>query len=61
MIIFGKKRFNSIEHSKHRSVWNFLVNLFAGLIAYTTPEGYQSRQVQPKDKVSLIVAGTIVD
>jgi hypothetical protein len=24
-----------IEHSRHRSVWNFMVNLFGGLIAYT--------------------------
>ncbi|MBD2328610.1 IS982 family transposase [Alkalinema sp. FACHB-956] len=24
-----------IEHSRHRSIWNFLVNLVAGLIAYT--------------------------
>ena len=24
-----------IEHSRHRSVWNFMVNILAGLIAYT--------------------------
>ena len=24
-----------IEHSRHRSIWNFLVNLIAGLIAYS--------------------------
>ena len=29
------KNISQIEHSRHRSVWNFLVNLFAGLIAYT--------------------------
>ena len=29
------KNILQIEHSRHRSVWNFLVNLIAGLIAYT--------------------------
>ncbi len=29
------KNISQIEHLLHRSVWNFLVNLFAGLIAYT--------------------------
>ena len=24
-----------IEHSRHRNIWNFLVNLMAGLIAYS--------------------------
>ena len=29
------KNISQIEHSRHRSVWNFLVNLLAGLTAYT--------------------------
>lgn len=29
------KNVSQIEHSRHRSVWNFMVNLFSGLIAYT--------------------------
>ena len=29
------KNISQIEHSRHRSVWNFMVNLFSGLIAYT--------------------------
>ena len=29
------KNISQIEHSRHRSVTNFLVNLVAGLIAYT--------------------------
>lgn len=29
------KNILQIEHSRHRSIWNFLVNLMAGLIAYT--------------------------
>ena len=29
------KNISQIEHSRHRSVKNFIVNLLAGLIAYT--------------------------
>jgi hypothetical protein len=29
------KNISQIEHSRHRSIWNFLVNLFASLTAYT--------------------------
>ncbi|MEM8714555.1 MAG: IS982 family transposase [Cyanobacteria bacterium P01_G01_bin.4] len=29
------KNILQIEHSRHRSIWNFLVNLLAGLVAYT--------------------------
>lgn len=29
------KNICQIEHTRHRSVWGFLVNLFSGLIAYT--------------------------
>jgi hypothetical protein len=29
------KNICQIEHSRHRSVFNFLVNLLAGLVAYT--------------------------
>jgi hypothetical protein len=29
------KNICQIEHSRHRSVWNFMVNILAGLIAYT--------------------------
>lgn len=34
------KNICQIEHSRHRSVFNFLVNLLAGLVAYT----YQSQK-----------------
>lgn len=34
------KNICQIEHSRHRSVYNFLVNLLAGLVAYT----YQLRK-----------------
>jgi hypothetical protein len=29
------KNISQIEHTRHRSIWNFMVNLIAGLIAYT--------------------------
>lgn len=37
-----------IEQSRHRSVWNFLVNLVAGLIAYTYQPKLPSLNLQPK-------------
>lgn len=37
IFIFGNhlKNISQIEHTRHRSVFNFMVNLIAGLIAYT--------------------------
>ena len=32
------KNISQIEHTRHRSIWNFMVNLVAGLIAYTHQE-----------------------
>lgn len=32
------KNISQIEHTRHRSVWNFMVNLVAGLVAYTHQE-----------------------
>ncbi len=29
------KNISQIEHTRHRSVWNFMANIFAGLIAYS--------------------------
>lgn len=43
------KNICQIEHSRHRSIFNFLVNLFAGLIAYT----YQDK----KPSLDLTVKG----
>lgn len=34
-VIDQLKNISHIEHSRHRSIWNFMVNLIAGLIAYT--------------------------
>jgi hypothetical protein len=32
------KNISQIEHTRHRNIWNFMVNLVAGLIAYTHQE-----------------------
>ena len=29
------KNISQIEHTRHRSIWNFLANILAALIAYT--------------------------
>ncbi|WP_036403422.1 transposase, partial [Microcystis aeruginosa] len=42
------KNICQIEHSRHRSVWNFLVNLFAGLIAYSYLPKKPSLDLEPK-------------
>ncbi len=42
------KNISQIEHSRHRSVWNFLVNLFAGLIAYTYLPKKPHLDLEPK-------------
>ena len=42
------KNLSQIEHSRHRSVWNFLVNLLAGLTAYTYLPHKPSLDLDPK-------------
>jgi hypothetical protein len=42
------KNICQIEHSRHRSLWNFLVNLLAGLVAYTYRPKLPSLDLQPK-------------
>ena len=42
------KNICQIEHSRHRSIWNFLVNLFSGLIAYTYLEKKPSLDLEAK-------------
>lgn len=32
------KNISNIEHTRHRSFWNFLVNIIAGLAAYSLRE-----------------------
>ncbi len=42
-----------IEHSRHRSIFNFLVNLMAGLAAYTYLPQKPSLDIYPKDLPAL--------
>ncbi len=42
------KNICQIAHSRHRSGWNFLVNLMAGLIAYTYQPKLPSLDLKPK-------------
>jgi Transposase DDE domain len=47
------KNMCQIEHSRHRSVFNFLVNLIAGLAAYTYLPKKPSIDIYPKDLLAL--------
>lgn len=37
-VIDQLKNISQIEHTRHRSFWNFLVNLVSGLVAYSWRE-----------------------
>lgn len=50
------KNICQIEHSRHRSVLNFLVNLLAGLVAYTYQEKKPSLDIASKELAALPVA-----
>lgn len=43
------KNISQIEHTRHRSLWNFLGNLVAGLIAYTWRPTKPSLGLRPDD------------
>ena len=48
------KNISQIEHSRHRSVANCLVNLVAGLIAYTWREKKPSLNIRLKEQLQLV-------
>ena len=48
-VIDQLKNISNIEHSRHRSVTNFLVNVLAGLTAYTFREKKPSLNIQIKE------------
>ncbi|WP_442937874.1 transposase [Nostoc sp.] len=50
------KNMCQIEHSRHRSGFHFLVNLMAGLAAYTYLPKKPSLDIYPKDLQSLPLA-----
>lgn len=47
------KNICQVEHPRHRSVLNFMVNLLAGLVAYTYQEKKPSLDINPKDLSAL--------
>ena len=47
------KNLCQIEHSRHRSIFNFLVNLMAGLATYTYLPKKTSIDIDPKDLLAL--------
>ena len=49
-IIDQMKNISQIEHSRHRSPWNFLGNLVGGLIAYTWHPTKPSLGLRPTDQ-----------
>jgi Transposase DDE domain len=48
------KNISQVEHSRHRSVANFFVNLVAGLIAYTWREKKPSLNIRVKEHLQLV-------
>ncbi|MCA1626277.1 MAG: IS982 family transposase [Acidobacteria bacterium] len=47
------KNISQIEHTRHRSLWNFLGNVAAGLIAYTWREKKPSLNIRVKEQLQL--------
>ncbi len=43
------KNISQVEHTRHRSIANFMVNLIAGLIAYTCQEKKPSLKINRGD------------
>ena len=54
------KNISQVEHSRHRSPWNFLVNLLSGLVAYTYAEKKPSLNLAKADREALSLAGAIL-
>jgi Transposase DDE domain len=50
------KNISQIEHSRHRSVWNFLVNMLSGIAAYSHQPKKPSLRWTVEKKSRLIVA-----
>ena len=48
------KNISNIEHTRHRSLWNFLGNLASGLIAYSWKEKKPSLNLNFKDLISFV-------
>jgi hypothetical protein len=48
------KNISQIEHTRHRSIGNFMVNLFAGLLAYCLKPKKPSLNLNPNE-VALVM------
>ena len=53
-VIDQLKNISQIEHTRHRSFWNFLVNLVSGLIAYTWREKKTALSYNIKELMLLV-------
>ncbi|WP_287357025.1 IS982 family transposase [Moorena sp. SIO3B2] len=47
------KTIYQVDHSRHRSVYNFMVNMIAGLVAYTFKKKKTSLKVQKNEQENL--------
>ena len=54
-VIDQLKNISQIEHTRHRSLWNFLGNVAAGLIAYSWREKKPSLNIRVKEQLGLPV------
>lgn len=52
-VIDQLKNISQIEHTRHRSVTNFFVNLIAGLVAYTYRDKKPSLNIRVKEQLQL--------
>ncbi len=52
-VIDQLKNISQVEHSRHRSVMNFFVNLMAGLVAYTFREKKPSLNIRVTERLQL--------
>jgi hypothetical protein len=52
-VIDQLKNISQIEHTRHRSLWNFLGNIAAGLIAYSYQEKKPSLNLNIKEQLGL--------
>jgi IS5 family transposase len=53
-IIDQLKNNSQIEHTRHRSPWNFMVNMISGLIAYTFQDKKPSLKMSAKEQKALM-------
>ena len=53
-VIDQLKNISQIEHARHRSLWNFLVNVICGLIAYSWREKKPSLNRDVKELMVLL-------